>query len=150
MVASAGNFGKTEDGRSIYGSITTPGISPFAITVGALNTKGTPYRSDDEVASFSRGMRQRLALERTLLHQPRLVLLDEPFTGLDDRAVRIVAGRIQQVAAAGAIVVMATHDLDLADGLVTRVVLFREGRLITEEPATQGLRERYRKLMGSA
>jgi serine protease AprX len=53
VVTSAGNFGKAEDGRPIYGGVTTPGISPFAITVGALNTKGTPYRSDDEVASYS-------------------------------------------------------------------------------------------------
>ena len=53
VVTSAGNFGKAEDGRPIYGGITTPGISPFAITVGAVNTKGTPYRSDDEVASYS-------------------------------------------------------------------------------------------------
>ena len=53
VVASAGNHGKTADGRPIYGGITTPGISPFAITVGALNTKGTPWRSDDEVASYS-------------------------------------------------------------------------------------------------
>ncbi|HLG58015.1 MAG TPA: S8 family serine peptidase [Vicinamibacterales bacterium] len=53
VVASAGNFGKTADGRSIYGGITTPGISPFAITVGALDTKGTPWRSDDEVATYS-------------------------------------------------------------------------------------------------
>jgi len=53
VVASAGNFGKTEDGQAIYGGITTPGISPFAITVGALNTKGTAWRSDDEVASYS-------------------------------------------------------------------------------------------------
>jgi serine protease AprX len=53
VVASAGNFGKAEDGRPIYGGITTPGISPFVITVGALNTKGTAWRSDDEVASYS-------------------------------------------------------------------------------------------------
>src|SRR5262245_39332927 len=53
VVAAAGNWGKAEDGRPIYGGITTPGISPFAITVGAVNTKGTPYRSDDEVASYS-------------------------------------------------------------------------------------------------
>jgi serine protease AprX len=53
VVASAGNYGRTADGRSIYGGITTPGISPFAITVGALDTKGTPWRSDDEVASYS-------------------------------------------------------------------------------------------------
>ena len=53
VVASAGNYGRTADGRSIYGGVTTPGISPFAITVGALNTKATPWRSDDEVASYS-------------------------------------------------------------------------------------------------
>ncbi len=53
VVASAGNFGKAEDGRPVYGCITTPGNSPFAITVGALNTKGTAFRSDDEVASYS-------------------------------------------------------------------------------------------------
>ena len=53
VVAAAGNVGKTSDGRAIFGGITTPGISPFAITVGALNTKGTPYISDDTVASYS-------------------------------------------------------------------------------------------------
>ncbi len=52
VVASAGNF-KAEDGRSVYGCINAPGNSPFAITVGALNTKGTAFRSDDEVASYS-------------------------------------------------------------------------------------------------
>jgi ABC-type multidrug transport system ATPase subunit len=93
-------------------------------------------------------MRQRLALERALLHQPRLVLLDEPFTGLDDAAVGGVSGRIQELAAGGAIVVLATHDLDLADGLVSRMAVVREGRLVADEPASAGLRERYRSLVG--
>ncbi len=95
-------------------------------------------------------MRQRLALERALLHDPRLVLFDEPFTGLDDRAVSLVSDRLRQLAAGGAIVVLATHDLDLADGLVTRVALVRDGRLLSDEPATSGLRARYRSLVGSA
>jgi ABC-type multidrug transport system ATPase subunit len=106
-------------------------------------------RADDAVSSFSRGMRQRLALERSLLHRPRLVLLDEPFTGLDDRSVGRVAERIRGVAADGAIVMLATHDLDLADGLVTRVALVRDGRLVADEPATPGLRARYRALVGA-
>ena len=65
------------------------------------------------------------------------MLLDEPFTGLDDRAVRIVADRLRQLAAAGAIVVLATHDLDLADGLITRMAVVRGGRLLsaTRRPA---------------
>jgi len=116
----------------------------------ALAAAGLADRGDDDVSGFSRGMRQRLALERALLHRPRLVLLDEPFTGLDDRAVPIVRDRVRQLAAGGAIVVLATHDLDLADGLVTRVALVRDGRLISEEPAGAGLRARYRALVGGA
>jgi ABC-type multidrug transport system ATPase subunit len=93
-------------------------------------------------------MRQRLGLERTLLHRPRLVLLDEPFTGLDDRAVGTVSSRIRQLARDGAIVVVATHDLDVADGLVTRVAMMRDGRLLSDERAATGLRARYRSVVG--
>ena len=53
VVASAGNFGKTADGKTIFGAITTPGHCPHAITVGALNAKGTAFRSDDVMATYS-------------------------------------------------------------------------------------------------
>jgi heme exporter protein A len=125
------------------------GLAGGSAVEAALAAAGLDERGDDEVAGFSRGMRQRLALERTLLHGPRLVLLDEPFTGLDDRAVGIVTGRLRRLAAEGAIVLLATHDLDLADGLVTRVVLIRQGRLIADEAASPGLRARYRALVGA-
>jgi ABC-type multidrug transport system ATPase subunit len=115
----------------------------------ALERAGLADRADDDVSGFSRGMRQRLALERALLHEPRLVLLDEPFTGLDDRATGLVSERVRQLAAKGAIVVLATHDLDVADGLVTRVALLREGRLVEDAPAAGGLRARYRTLVGT-
>src|SRR4029079_7757054 len=97
-------------------------------------------RAGGDVSGLSRGRRQRLALERALLHHPRLVLLDEPFTGLDDKAVRLVADRVRTLAARGAIVLLATHDLDLAEGLVTRLAIVRDGRLIVDEPASTGLR----------
>ncbi len=113
-----------------------------------LAAAGLSDRADDEVSGFSRGMRQRLALERALLHDPRLVLMDEPFTGLDDAATQIVTDRLRRLAASGAIIVMATHDLDLADGLVSRVAIVRGGRLIKDEPAGQNLRARYRALVG--
>ena len=115
----------------------------------ALEAAELAGRADDEVAAFSRGMRQRLALERAVLHRPRLVLMDEPFTGLDDRAAGIVARRLRQLAADGAIVVVATHDLDLAERLVTRVAIMREGRLVSDEPAAADLRTRYRALIGN-
>ena len=68
----------------------------------------------------------------------------------DDRAVAIVSDRLRRVAAEGAIVILATHDLDLADGLVTRLALIREGRLLSDEPAPAGLRAHYRALVSAA
>jgi heme exporter protein A len=126
------------------------GLDARAPVDAALASAGLQDRADDPVDGFSRGMRQRLALERALIHHPRFVLFDEPFTGLDDGAVAIVSDRLQRLAAEGAIVVLATHDLDLADGLVTRVALIRDGRLLSDEPAPTGLRARYRALIGAA
>jgi ABC-type multidrug transport system ATPase subunit len=120
------------------------------VVPAALESAGLADRADDDVSAFSRGMRQRLALERTLLHNPRLLLLDEPFTGLDDRAGSDQADLLRRLAAAGAIVVVATHDLDLVDRLVTRVAIVREGKLIADEPAAPGLRERYRTAVSGA
>jgi len=124
------------------------GLDPKTAVPPALERAGLVDRADDQVAGFSRGMRQRLALERSLLHSPRLVLLDEPFTGLDDRSVLTVSARLRHLAETGAIVLVATHDLDLADGLVTRVALMRDGRLLSDEPAAAGLRARYRSVVG--
>jgi ABC-type multidrug transport system ATPase subunit len=122
--------------------------SPDAVNA-ALERAGLADRADDDVGSFSRGMRQRLALERALLHRPRLALFDEPFTGLDDDAASRVSERIRTLAAGGAIVIVTTHDLELADGLVTRVALIKGGKLLADEPAAPGLRARYRSVVGS-
>jgi ABC-type multidrug transport system ATPase subunit len=126
------------------------GLGAGTLVEEALESAGLADRADDAVGSFSRGMRQRLALERALLHRPRLVLFDEPFTGLDDRAVGVICDRLRRLAAAGAIVILATHDLDVADDLVTRVALIRGGRLLSDEPASPGLRARYRALIGAS
>src|SRR5215472_11652615 len=77
------------------------GLQTSAVVGAALDAAGLADRADDEVGGFSRGMRQRLALERALLHAPRLVLMDEPFTGLDDAAVGAVRGRLRAIAADG-------------------------------------------------
>ncbi len=126
------------------------GLDPGLLVDQALESAGLADRADDAVAGFSRGMRQRLALERALLHQPKLVLLDEPFTGLDDGAVGTISDRLRRLAGAGTIVILATHDLDVADSLVTRVALIRGGRLISDEAAAPGLRARYRALIGAS
>jgi len=113
----------------------------------ALDEARLVERADDRVSGYSRGLRQRLALERALLHDPRLVLLDEPFTGLDDDSAGFLAARLRRLRASGAIVLMATHDFDNAAGLVDRMVCLRNGR--AREVAVDGraLRDRYRATM---
>lgn len=124
------------------------GVSDPAVVDRALESAGLSDRADDTVLSFSRGMRQRLALERALLHRPSLLLLDEPFTGLDDRAVGLVSRRLRELASSGAMIVLATHDLDLADGLITRMAVVQNGRLLADSTVSDGVRERYRALIG--
>ena len=101
-------------------------------------------RRDDPVAGFSRGMRQRLALERALLHDPRLVLLDEPFTGLDDASAAALVDRLRELRRRGAIVLLATHDLDVIEGLIDRAVVLRDGRLAAIDDGPGSLRQRFR------
>jgi ABC-type multidrug transport system ATPase subunit len=116
----------------------------------ALARAGLAERADDMVSGFSRGMRQRLALERALLHTPRLLLLDEPFTGLDDASGQALVARLRGLRREGAIVVVATHDLDLAEGLLDKVAVLRDGRLLQVSDSTASLRDRYRETIRAA
>lgn len=117
---------------------------PERAVQSALERAGLIER-DDPTSRFSRGMRQRLALERALLHDPRLVLLDEPFTGLDDAATATLRGRLKDLRDAGRILLVATHDLETIDGLADRVVLLHAGRLTPIDGGAGSLRERYRR-----
>jgi ABC-type multidrug transport system ATPase subunit len=110
----------------------------------ALDRAGLTARADDVVSGFSRGMRQRLALERALIHQPRLLLLDEPFTGLDDASVAALVGRLHELRADRRIIVVVTHDLDVAERLLDRVAVLKEGRLVAFDDASGRIREHYR------
>ena len=129
----------------LYGVTDRP-----AAAAGALEAAGLTERGDDPVSSFSRGMRQRVALERALLHQPRLVLLDEPFTGLDDASAAALGRRLQALRTSGVIVVLATHDLDLAEGLFDRAVFLRDGRMVHAVDRPDALRAMYRDVMTRA
>ena len=111
----------------------------------ALEQARLTDRAGDPVNRFSRGLRQRLALERALLHEPTLVLLDEPFTGLDDESAGLLAMRLRALRDAGAIILMATHDFDTADGLVDRAACLLAGRLRAIPAGADRLRERYRR-----
>jgi heme exporter protein A len=125
------------------------GLADVAPRVAAaLDRAGLAHR-DDPVGRFSRGMRQRLALERALLHGPRLVLLDEPFTGLDDAATGALRGRLAQLKEAGCIVLLTTHDLETIEGLVDRAVVLQGAALHAIQAGPGSLRERYRIACGA-
>lgn len=112
----------------------------------ALDRAELADRRDDVVSGFSRGMRQRLALERALIHDPRLVLLDEPFTGLDDAATAALRRRLEGLRSSGRVVLVTTHDLETIEGIIDRAVMLQNGRLVTIEPGAGSLRDRYRRL----
>ena len=109
----------------------------------ALQQAGLTSRADDFVSGFSRGMRQRVALERALLHDPALVLLDEPFTGLDQASAAALVARLRERQHAGCLIILATHDLEIADGLITRPLFLIGGRPYEGEVSGATLRERY-------
>lgn len=115
----------------------------------ALRLSGLDARADTPVSTFSRGMRQRLAIERALLHAPDILLFDEPFTGLDESAAEALIARLTRARDGGAAIVFSSHDFEYAERLATRVAVLDHGRL--SWLTGQGpLRERYRRSMSSA
>jgi heme ABC exporter ATP-binding subunit CcmA len=121
--------------------------APAQAADAALAQAGLVDRGDDPVSSFSRGMRQRVALERALIHAPRLVLLDEPFTGLDDASTAALTTRLDALRERGAIVILATHDLDVADRLLDHAIFLRDGRMMESLARPEALRSTYRAVM---
>ena len=89
------------------------------------------------VREFSRGMRQRLAVARAFLHEPSVMLLDEPFTALDDRAIAVLQRLLRDALAAGKTIVMSTHQLKEALDLASHVALLNRGQLAFHGERTQ-------------
>ena len=101
-----------------------PRIEAVLEQVGLQDWAKTPIRT------FSRGMEQRLALARVLLHEPDLLLLDEPYTGLDQGAVELLQTILMQAKDAGKTIVFTTHDFELGLVLCSRAVILKHGQLI--------------------
>jgi heme exporter protein A len=92
-----------------------------------LDMVGLEVRRRDLVRTFSRGMQQRLAIGRAVLHDPDVVLFDEPYTGLDQDASSMLDEVLKTVAAKGRTVVMTSHDLARAEDLATRFDILSRG-----------------------
>ena len=94
-----------------------------------LGLVGLSHRRKEMVRTFSRGMQQRLAIGRAVLHNPDVVLFDEPYTGLDQDASEMLDTVLKEVAAAGRTVVMTSHDLARAEDLGTRFDVLNRGKI---------------------
>jgi len=100
----------------------------------ALVSVGLQERRGDRVRTFSRGMQQRLALARTLLHSPSVVLLDEPYTGLDPHAAAMLRAVLERLKDGRTTVVLVTHNLSQGLEQADRVVVQVAGRWVSDEP----------------
>jgi ABC-2 type transport system ATP-binding protein len=127
----AGLYGYTDDDRR-------------AVVDAALKLANLEQVAGQLVGRYSGGMARRLAIARTLLHSPRLIVLDEPTLGVDVSERAELWQYFRRLPAAGTTVLLTTNVLEEAEALCDRVAILREGRLVTGEPASpQYLREHY-------
>jgi ABC-2 type transport system ATP-binding protein len=99
------------------------------------------HKRNAAVQTLSRGMQQKVAIAVALVHEPRLLLLDEPTLGLDVEATEAVKLQIRAIAAAGRGVLLTTHQLEVAEALSDRVAIIRDGGLIAEASTKELIRE---------
>ena len=100
-----------------------------------LKMLGLYERRLDAAGTFSKGMKQKLAIARALLHEPRLLFLDEPTAGLDPEAAHLVREFIAELKKEGRTIFLCTHNLDEADRLCDRIGVFKTRLLVVDTPA---------------
>jgi heme exporter protein A len=119
-----------------------------------LQQVGLSHRADDIVRSFSRGMQQRLSIARALVHDPSILLMDEPYTGLDQDASAALDKLLRAARAEGRTILMVTHQIDHAAQLADRFVILSRGVIAWDAPshdiAGDELARRYTAVTGMA
>jgi ABC-2 type transport system ATP-binding protein len=97
-----------------------------------LGVLGLTEHAEERCEALSKGMRQKAALAGALIHEPRLIILDEPFTGLDAASARLAKSMLRERVGAGCSVIMTTHILEVAERMADRVGVMAAGRLLAE------------------
>ena len=128
------------------------GLMEYQIRIDEiLKLIGLEKRKKDLVRTFSRGMQQRLAIGRAILHDPEVLLLDEPHTGLDQDAANMLDTLLQQIASRGRTVVMTSHDFPRVANLATRFDVLYKGKIhaskLAKELPKHGLLEYYQSVV---
>jgi ABC-2 type transport system ATP-binding protein len=122
--------------RAIPERVVTTKAEGFLRLLGLHGDRHVP------ISSYSKGMRQKILLAAALLHNPDLILLDEPFSGLDVNSALVLRGLIRDLAARGRVVLFSSHELDTVERVSSRVVILHKGRLVANDSI-----EELRKLM---
>jgi len=117
-------------------------------------------RENELINGYSQGMKQKMAIIAGLLHKPRVLVLDEPLNGLDPRSARIVKDLVHKLKNEGICSIFSTHVLEIAEAICDRIVILREGQVLTQGPAEElkkqagepgsSLEEVFLKLTGTA
>ena len=110
----------------IPGSQRTEDISRYSDAFDLTSALGSP------IGSYSHGMKQKLALISALIRRPKLLVLDEPFVGLDPEASHLLKGYLRELCAGGGAVFFSTHVLEVAEKLCDKVAIIKDGRLISQ------------------
>jgi ABC-2 type transport system ATP-binding protein len=108
-----------------------------------LDLFGLADRADELLEGYSHGMRQKVVLASALIHQPKVILLDEPTVGLDPASARLLKDVLQEMARQGAAIFISTHILEIAERMCHRVAILKDGQLIA-----QGSPEELRQKVG--
>jgi ABC-2 type transport system ATP-binding protein len=95
-----------------------------------LGLHGDRYAS---ISSYSKGMRQKVLLAAALLHNPQLVLLDEPFSGLDVGSALVLRGLIEELAASGKVILFSSHELETVERICSHVVILHRGKVVADD-----------------
>ena len=124
---------------------------PRAATARALDAMRMTPRADTPVRALSRGMQQRVSIARAMVHDPHVVLLDEPFTGLDASGAAALSNALGVLRGSGAALVLVTHNLDEGLALATHAAIMTGGTFVRYEPRAaidpRAYAESYRNLV---
>ncbi|MDY6900113.1 MAG: ABC transporter ATP-binding protein, partial [Cyanobacteriota bacterium] len=109
--------------------------------IALLERFGLQHKRRTAVQQLSRGMQQKLAFAVALVHQPKILLLDEPTLGLDVEATEDVKVLVKEIAASGCAILLTTHQLDIAEQLADKIAIIQKGEIITELPTDELIRK---------
>ena len=152
-----GRIGVVGHGTWIYDELTAEenirffcrlyGVSnPTRVASAWLARVGLERFRHARAGEYSRGMRQRLTVARAFLHDPSVLLLDEPWTALDDRAMELLSSLVREARSRGCSVVICSHQLREAVSVASEVALLHRGRIVFAGPAEEGLRRNPQSL----